>query len=240
LPAVRINARVGGGETALTHAAWFGRALTVARLLQAGADPNHVTDGGETALHYAIRRDRPEIVALLLNAGASRVAADRRGYTPLMVAAGLGRLAVTERLLELGTPATTRDRDKRTALLHAIRGDHPDVARLLITPATISQADEAGESAIFYAIRKDDLATLDALIDAGAGVNVRNKLGETPLMAAAFFGRMTFARRLLAAGARPGSRDEHDVYDAALIARTGGHDDIAELIDAPWYSRWFY
>lgn len=235
LPPERIDARTAGGETALTHAVWFGHAACVAGLLAAGADPNALTDGGETALHYAIQQDHPRIVALLLDAGADARVAERRGYTPLMMAAGLGRRAVTERLLELGARPGRRDyRGGRSALLHAIRGGHPAAAVALMRPGSIDRKDDRGRSPLHYAVLKNDEASLRALLRAGADPNLRNRFGETPLMTAAYYGRAGFVRSLLRSGADPLIRDVHGVYDAALIARTFGQMEIARLLESPW------
>lgn len=57
------------GQTGLMYAIDFAPHL-VPTLLQAGADPNHVTHAAWTPLAYAIRAGRPDLVSALLWAGA--------------------------------------------------------------------------------------------------------------------------------------------------------------------------
>ncbi len=57
------------GQTGLMYAIEHAPHL-VPTLLQAGADPNHVTDAAWTPLAYAIRTQRPDLVSVLLWAGA--------------------------------------------------------------------------------------------------------------------------------------------------------------------------
>src|SRR5690606_41926450 len=53
------------GQTGLMYAIEHAPQL-VPTLLEAGADPNHVTSASWTPLAYAIRNERPELVAALL------------------------------------------------------------------------------------------------------------------------------------------------------------------------------
>ena len=57
------------GQTGLMYAIEHAPQL-VPTLLQAGADPNHVTSASWTPLAYAIRSERPDLVSALLWAGA--------------------------------------------------------------------------------------------------------------------------------------------------------------------------
>lgn len=57
------------GQTGLMYAVEHAPEL-VPTLLQAGADPNHVTSASWTPLAYAIRAERPDLVSALLWAGA--------------------------------------------------------------------------------------------------------------------------------------------------------------------------
>lgn len=87
---------------ALLNAARFADCAAVARLLDAGTDPNERGLYGETALMAAAARGAVEIAALLLARGADVNAATDVGNTPLMLAAARGRVDAVRLLLERG------------------------------------------------------------------------------------------------------------------------------------------
>jgi uncharacterized protein len=58
------------GDTLLILAAYHNHPLTVAMLLEQGADPARVNDRGQTALAAAVFRQSPASVTRLLEAGA--------------------------------------------------------------------------------------------------------------------------------------------------------------------------
>ena len=90
---VLLEAMDDMGCTALTKAAWRGRASVVRLLLEAGADACTKDLRGETALHHLSAPDWhqenhnfQEIAKLLITHGANLNAADEDGNTPLHLA----------------------------------------------------------------------------------------------------------------------------------------------------------
>ena len=65
-----VNARSGGGETALMLAAARGRLDVIGFLIERGADVNAATDAGNTALMLAAARGQVDAVKTLLDRGA--------------------------------------------------------------------------------------------------------------------------------------------------------------------------
>jgi hypothetical protein len=70
----------------------------------------------------------------------------------------------------------------------AMRGDKEAVTTLLSDRSNINAPQNDGTTALHWAVRKGDLATVQALIKAGADVKVANRYGVTPISIAAIDG----------------------------------------------------
>lgn len=143
--------------------------------------------------------------------------------------------------------AEVLDRDPSLASAYAPDGFHPlglaaffrhrEVLHLLIArgadvaaPARNALAVTALHSAVASDAAPVDLAIVEALLDAGAPVNVPHLGGGTPLHTAAFTGDAAVARLLLARGADPMARTD-DGKTAVDVARERGHEDLARLLE---------
>jgi len=86
-----------------------------------------------------------------------------------------------------------------------------------------------GAAALFNAILKGRIASVQSLLAQGVDVNVRTVSGKTPLMAAAFKGYSDIVQLLIENGADPNIRDARG--DSALkIATRGGFTRAADLL----------
>jgi ankyrin repeat protein len=80
---------------------------------------------------------------------------------------------------------------------------------LLLALNTLSlPADDSVSTRFYQALRANDLARLQSLVDAGADVNVRDRRGETPLLYAAVVGSLETMNLLIAAGADVNAQNE--------------------------------
>ena len=90
------------------------------------------------------------------------------------------------------------------------------VALLLAAFGYMAQAQKRNPSfELLAAARTHDQAAVTRLLDEGAGVNARNRLGDTPLNIAARDGELALVRLLIARGA--------DVNLPNLARVTGAH-----------------
>lgn len=162
----------------------LGRALDfeypehVAAFLAAGADPNFRVGwaGARTQLHKAVYQGRSApIVELLINAGGDVNARDGHGASILRTAVRIGNRDVIDLLRS--------------------RGAHDET----ITP----EDGERGEPmTLCLAAVRDDIATIDRLLDAGAPIDApAGPDGMIPLHWAAWRGRFGALKRLVERGA---------------------------------------
>ena len=171
-----VKARDGHGRTPLHVAAFAGRLDAMRALVKAGADPN------------ALENDRYDIVT---------IAAVANDVPTLKVA------------LELGCkPTNITSRYDGTALIAAAHLGHDEVVRtLIIAKAPLDHVNNLGWTALIESIVLGDggprhVATMRALIDAGANVNLPDRNGTTPLHLAQANGYRDMAEILENAGGR--------------------------------------
>lgn len=116
----------------LVRAAADGDFDRLARLLQAGADPNVVGPDWRSPLILAAAQGRLDMVRALVRAGARADWQDADKASPLIMAAIGGHEAVAEYLILAGADPLLTDRWGRRALDYALmRGKNDAVARVL-------------------------------------------------------------------------------------------------------------
>jgi ankyrin repeat protein len=247
---VDVNAPGRDGTPALQ---WVVRVddLDSARLLvRAGADAKRADRYGVTPLYLACSNGNAAMIRLLLDAGADPNAPDPTGETPLMTAAKIGNLDAVALLLDRGALVDTRDPEfQQTALMVAVRENHPDVVRLLVERhADVNAKTRTG--------RTPPWVLPNSVPGFGHGIGiVRGGLPErgsryltpgglTPLLYAARDGRLESARMLVAAGANLKETDPNGITPL-LMAITNNHMDVArfaidqgaDLNIVDWYGR---
>ena len=196
------HALPGSGRTALHLAAAGGHADVIAMLLLDGADADLADVEGFTPLQLAEAGGHAGAATRLNMVEAERSRErpnpDDAYFSDFLAAARNGNLAEIERLLAAGAPFRDTDSQGFSALMHAVRGGHRDVAlRLLLAglhPDVRGDFLIVDESAIFLAITEgyDDLSAM--LLLGGAS----GRVSFTPAMeAAAGSGREDVVRLLL-------------------------------------------
>jgi ankyrin repeat protein len=192
----------------LFAAAHRGDAAGIASLIAAGADVRARDGYGRTPLHVAAYARRHDAMRALVAAGADPNALENDRYdivTIVAVADDLGTLKVA---LELGDkPANVTSRFDGTALIAAAHLGNVDVVRELIRAgAPIEHVNNLGWTALNESIELGDggprhVATLKALVDAGADVN-KDRNGTRPVELARSRGYREMVVILEKAGAR--------------------------------------
>ncbi len=107
------------------------------------------------------------------------------------------------------------------AAVRAALARHPDVNALA----------SDGTTALHWAVRADDVKTVDLLLRAGARVEVASRLGVTPLSLASTTGNPAMIQRLLQAGADVNTTLPEGETVLMRAARTGNADTLRLLLD---------
>jgi ankyrin repeat protein len=145
----------------------------------------------------------------LVRAGADPNALDRDRYDIVTIAAVADDVATLATALEIGCRAAnvTSPYDG-TALIAAAHLGHDEVVRMLIgAGAPLDHVNNLGWTAVIESIVLGDggtrhRATLEALVNAGANVNIADRSGTTPLALARSRGYQPMVEMLTSAGAR--------------------------------------
>ena len=125
-----VNAPGRDGTPALDWAVRYDDLDTAKLLVTAGADVNAKTRYGITPLYLASRNGNVDMIDMLLDAKANPNATDNTGETMLMAAVRGGSADAVAALLKNGAEVDAREPHfQQTALMIAVREDHPDIVR---------------------------------------------------------------------------------------------------------------
>ncbi len=181
----------------------------LARALAAAADVDRRDRRGRTPLHVAAFFGNHAAMRALVAAGADPNALENDYYDIVTIAAVADDLATLKVALELGCkPTNVTSRYDGTALIAAAHLGHVEVVETLIAAgAPLDHVNNLDWTALIESIVLGDggprhTATLAALVDAGADVNLADGNGRTPLELAERSGYREMARILRAAGAK--------------------------------------
>ena len=186
-----------------------GDAAEIVRLVRAGADVAARDGNSRTPLHVAAFASQRDAMRALVLAGADPNALDGDRYDIVTIAAVANDLSTLATSLELGCSAkNVTSRYDGTALIASAHLGHVEVVRVLIRAgAPLDHVNNLGWTALIESIVLGNggprhVATLQALVAAGAKVNLADRSGNTPLALARSAGYRDMVAILDKAGAR--------------------------------------
>lgn len=194
--------------SSLHAAAWAGNVSELRRLLAEGSVPDPRDRRGRTPLHIAIFAQHREAISLLAEAGADLNALENDRYDAVTIAAVANDEETLALLLDLGARADQiTSRYDGTALIAAAHLAHVGVVRRLIAAgAPLNHINNLHWTAVIESVVLGDggtrhVATLKALVDAGAEVSIGDRDGTLPLEMARSRGYTEMVRIIEAANA---------------------------------------
>ncbi len=237
------NAPSDFGSTPLHSGVQNSNPVVTSHLLAAGADPNAMNNEGYTPLHFAHLNPNARVTVRLLEAGGDPEALSNDGWTPFHSAVFSARSRALPEFLDQGVDFAFTPLHRAILL-----GDSETDMSLLAGGADASAQDDYGWNALHFAVsmgeREIVMAILEAdgdpdartengltalhlaasrsfveaLVAAGAGIDIRNDRGRTPLHQAAGFREAPVVEALLDAGADPSLEDNEGNRAADLVA----------------------
>ena len=202
-----VNRAQPDGTTPLMWAVYRTDYEVAEALIAKKADVNVGNEFGATPLTEAARQSNARLVKMLLDAGAKVDSANPDGETALMMAIGGGDLSIVQMLVNAGANVNTIEKfHNQTPLMYAVTANRnaAQIVKLLLSkdadvrpqalysdwPSQVTSEPRAqyrsvgGLTALLYAARSGCDECVEALIAAGADVNVPTPEGITPLMIA--------------------------------------------------------
>ncbi len=205
---VAPTAAEAAAYTGLHAAAHAGDARRITQLT-AGAALNARDGNGRTPIHVAAFARQREAIRALVKAGADINLLDKDRYDAVTIASVAGDDETLRTLLSLGASAKqVTSRYDGTALIAAAHLGHDGVVRQLIAAgAPLDHVNNLHWTAAIEAVVLGDggrrhQASLQALIAAGANLNLADRHGNTPLQLARSRGYVEMVKMLERAGAR--------------------------------------
>jgi uncharacterized protein len=174
--------------TGLFAAAARGDAAEIERLVARGAKVDARDGYGRTPLHVAAYGRHADAMRALVKTGANPDALEHDRYDIVTIAAVADDLPTLKVALALGASAkNVTSRYDGTALIAAAHLGHDQVvAELIKAGAPLDHVNNLGWTALIESIvlgngGRRHTATLEALVRAGANVNLADRNGQTPL-----------------------------------------------------------
>eukprot|EP01006_Ploeotia_vitrea_P057341 TRINITY_DN68171_c4_g2_i1.p1 TRINITY_DN68171_c4_g2~~TRINITY_DN68171_c4_g2_i1.p1 ORF type:complete len:837 (+),score=92.35 TRINITY_DN68171_c4_g2_i1:55-2565(+) len=145
-----------------------------------------------------------------------------------------GDLEKTKKLLPTATEEQLNNSKLQTPLIHAVRGNHLDVVKELLTcdKLDINAVDLNGQTALHWAASvAGNKNAVQILLDAGSDIHKASADGSTALLYACSFGQAAILRLLVEHGACLQDRAEDNEVGMHLACKRGHLDVVRALME---------
>ncbi len=203
-------------------------------LLRKGADISEKDRNKKTPLHIAAIKKSLPCIKLFVAKGADVNAKDDCGRTPLYWAAMYGNLPIAKYLIKKGADIHILNTElcREFTLFNMVKpGEYAVVRHLLEKGAfDINKQSHRGSTFLHRAAENGDLSNVKYLLQQGARIDVKDKMGRTPLSAAVYFARMSSVKILLKNGADISTRDNTGMTPLHLASILGFNNIVNYLL----------
>jgi ankyrin repeat protein len=161
-------------------------------------------------------------------------AIDIRGRTALHWAALRGDLTAAEILLDAGAAVDAVDESNSTPLLYAVSSGTPRILEVLVLRgAKVNAVNNQKNTPLNYAARKTgNIQAVRILVQAGARLDHRNGLGNTPFAGAAITNETEIGNYLIEKGADKYSRNKYGDTPLRETVHHNSHEFLIMLLDS--------
>ena len=203
---VNVNAQDANGNSALHLAVPPEKhAIMVHMLLDGGINPNLRDVYGDSPLHVLLMLNRKDDVVESLFADKPEnidvSIRNLRGQTPLHLAATAKRTTLIPVLLKSGADIFATDNSGSTPFGIALK-EEGTLLNAMINEKTINQTDAEGNTMLHIAVREGSSnEAIRSIVQNKAGINTRNRVGDTPLHIGTRLDRREASQYILSMGA---------------------------------------
>lgn len=202
----QINLKVDSFEgTLLMRAAHYGSLKLLRQLLDAGADVNLQNDICQTAVWYAVQSGHLAILEELIQKNSDLDLNESPGKVgPLSLAIDRKDAVMTKVLVAAGADVSNNHNWMITPLCRAAKLGRDDLIIILAASpsANLNDTDQrTGTTPLCEAASQGHTKTVETLLEIGADINLRDKVGWTACALAVDKGKIETAKLLMTAGA---------------------------------------
>lgn len=231
---VEVDALDSRDATPLMLASGFGHTACVKLLLAHRANIHLSCDGDGTALNFAANYGHIDLVKFLVEAGAIITARSSKNRTVLETTIEKGFHECLDYFLGRNLEFIhERSHDQQSLLTVAARaGSRRCIPVLINRGASINEVSHGDDSTtpLIQAALNDHIDCVQALIAAGATIDLQCDSGYTALLAAVENGNTACVEFLLKMGANPNCREKLSGMTALMTAANEGHTDCVRLL----------
>ena len=236
-----VRATDNQGHTCLILAACFGHTETVRYLVGLPQmDVNQREGNHQTALQWAVEANDTHIAQLLIDAGADINTEYSDGPFPVHTASFSGALDVVKMLVRVGAGVCVTDNTCLgdtgcTCLMIAAHCGHTDTVRYLVglPEVEVNQLADDNKTALHWAVESNHTEIAQLLIDAGADMDIKDSMGNSPLHDACCFGTLDIVKMLVEVGAGVRATDDQGDTCLMLAAHFGNTETVRYLLSLP-------
>ncbi|MBN2694648.1 ankyrin repeat domain-containing protein [bacterium] len=198
---VNPNGKNKNGTTPLLLASYYGFETIAKTLIDSGADVNYQNPSGISPLIYAASKGSREIIKLLFQYGASATIKDENGYNALMWAIEQKQEFVIPTLIQYTTDLQTTNKKGQTVYDLARKTNDSKIIQFFDSKQNNqttqkTEPQKSTQDKLFDACSSGDIVEFNRVLSI-SNINVKNQLGETPLIVAVKNSKTDIAKAIL-------------------------------------------